>query len=218
MKFAEKDNRQLQISILGDSISTYEYFNPVGYDVYYKGTKIKENELTNVNETWWMQVINGLGGELCVNNSYAGSFVYETCGFSISAERRCCALHNDKHEPDWVLVYAGTNDCLVGINPSDFYESYLRMLDRIINRYPHAKVFCATLTLGSKEKGMMTDWDISLLLPHNEAIKRAVKEERVVLVDLAENKTYFPSFDCVHPSKEGHQVLADIWLDCLKKM
>lgn len=131
MVFTEIKNKPIQISILGDSISTYEGFNPVRYDVYYKDDKLKENYLLNVNETWWMQVINGVGGELCVNNSYAGSFIFETCELSISAQQRCCMLHNDKHEPDWVLVYAGTNDCLAGINFNDFYVSYLKMLDRI---------------------------------------------------------------------------------------
>ena len=142
----------LQVSVLGVFISTYEGFNPVGYDVCYKGNQLKENGLMSVNETWWMQVINGLGGELCVNNSYAGSFVYETCELSISAEQRCHTLHNDNQEPDCILIYAGTNDCLAGINPSEFYESCLRMLDRVKNRYPQAKIFCATLTLGNKKE------------------------------------------------------------------
>ena len=218
MEIAEKKNRPLHVGILGDSISTYEKFNPIGYDVYYEDNRLKENGFTSVNETWWMQVINEFRGELCINNSYAGSFVLETCEFSISAQQRCCSLHNGKHEPDWILVYGGTNDCLAGINPGNFYESYLRMLDRMKNKYPHAKIFCATLMLGNKEKLPVTNRDCSLLLPYNEAIQRAVKGKQVNLVDLAKYKTYFFSLDGVHPNREGQRLLAEFWSDCLNKI
>ena len=61
-----------KVSILGDSISTYIGYNPRGYAVYYKDDKAYDNEINSVNDTWWKQVIDGLGGELCVNNSYSG--------------------------------------------------------------------------------------------------------------------------------------------------
>ena len=65
---------------------------------------------------------------------------------------------------------------------------------------------------------MMTDRDISLLLPYNEAIKRAVKEKQADLVDLAKYKMYFLSLDGVHPNMEGHRLLAALWLDCLQSI
>ena len=49
--------------VLGDSISTYEGYTPasvVFYDSYFQ----RLTGVTSVNDTWWMQVINGLGGIL----------------------------------------------------------------------------------------------------------------------------------------------------------
>lgn len=71
--------------------------------------------------------------------------------------------------------------------------------------------------LGNKEKCTLTDQDYSLLLPYNEAIKRAVKEKQVDLVDLAKYKMYLLSLDGVHPNMEGHRLFAGLWLDCLQK-
>lgn len=209
-------NVPLQISILGDSISTYEGFNPVGFDVYYKGNKLKENNLNDVNQTWWMQVIRALGGELCINNSYAGSFVYETCEFSVSANQRCCALHNGDNAPNVILVYAGTNDCLSAIDENDFYDSYLTMLKRLRNRYPRAEIFCATLLIGNKENSIMTNQDFFLFKLYNNLIRKAVTANQVGLVELAKYKEYYPALDGVHPTKEGHELLADFWLNCLR--
>lgn len=64
-----------KISIVGDSISTYEGFNPYGYPVYYKDDRAYDNEISSVDDTWWKQVIDAVDGELCVNNSFSGSLV-----------------------------------------------------------------------------------------------------------------------------------------------
>ena len=41
----------MYISILGDSISTYEGYNPIGYQVFYQYEKLIKNNLTNVADT-----------------------------------------------------------------------------------------------------------------------------------------------------------------------
>lgn len=53
---------KLKISILGDSISTYAGYNPPCYPVYYKDDKAYENDIVSVNDTWWKQVIDAVGG------------------------------------------------------------------------------------------------------------------------------------------------------------
>lgn len=206
----------MYVSVLGDSISTYEGYNPVGYNVFYKEYKLTENDLMDVKDTWWMQVIKEIGGTLCVNNSFSGSYVYETCEFSISAKERCQALHDENHEPDVILIYAGINDCIGGIPVTDFYNSYAAMLKRINERYPEARVFCSTITIGAKEKSSMTDHVYSLLLPHNNAIKKAAYENRAEVIDLVEYKEYYSANDYTHPNKEGHHLLAEQWLGKLK--
>ena len=78
-----------KISIMGDSISTYEGYNPPHYHVYYTLQMAKANGLQSVKDTWWQQVIDGLGGELCVNNSYSGSVVAGMGVKPACSEQRC---------------------------------------------------------------------------------------------------------------------------------
>lgn len=104
-----------KISILGDSISTYEGFNPFGYHVYYKEDRLYDNEIESVNDTWWKQVINAVGGELCINNSYSGSLVAGLAASSACTNERCSRLH-DETVPDMILIYIGTNDRGFGID------------------------------------------------------------------------------------------------------
>ena len=42
-----------KLSILGDSISTYNGYIPSGYDNFYPS-----GDVDNVNKTWWMSLIN----------------------------------------------------------------------------------------------------------------------------------------------------------------
>ncbi len=73
--YSKKVKSNFKISIIGDSISTYPGYNPYNYPVYYKDDRAYDNEIRSVEDTWWKQVIDSVGGELCVNNSYSGSLV-----------------------------------------------------------------------------------------------------------------------------------------------
>ncbi len=207
----------MRVSILGDSISTYEGYNPVGYNVFYNAERIAEYHLTDVNDTWWMKVINGLKGELCVNNSFSGSTVYEFSEFSISAKERCQALHTSDIEPDVILVYAGTNDCLAKISIATFFNDYDKMLKRIKERYKKAKVFCATLTMGAIQEGEMNENIYFLLKSHSNAIQKACKDNQVQVIDLLKYKKVYSANDYTHPNKEGHSLISKLWIEELKK-
>ena len=66
------------ISILGDSISTFAGYIPVadGFNLAHKTRYPQDNLLTDVNETWWMQVIHQLDAKLGINDSWASTEVY----------------------------------------------------------------------------------------------------------------------------------------------
>ena len=208
----------MNISILGDSISTYEGYNPIGNNVFYNLEKIKEYGLTNVNDTWWMKVISALNGKLCVNNSFSGSTVYEFSEYSISAKERCQALHTQYDDPDIILVFAGTNDCLAKIPINDFYKAYDKMLKRIKERYKNAKIFCSTLTMGALKEDVMPENIYSILLSHSDAIKKTCEENEVFIVDLLKYKKTYSANDYTHPNKEGHALIAKFWLDEIKNI
>ncbi|MBQ8141481.1 MAG: hypothetical protein IJ038_07295 [Clostridia bacterium] len=102
-----------KVSILGDSISTYQgvsnntsYNSTIGSNAIY----YRSDRLPSPDNTYWGRLIKDTGMTLCVNNSYSGSKVYET-DVASSAVHRANQLHNNSGEkPDVVLVYLGTND------------------------------------------------------------------------------------------------------------
>ena len=100
----------MMVSILGDSISTYEGFNPEGYAVFYDKRVQLLNGLDSVYDTWWAKVNQSLKAYLCVNNSYSGSTVSGVEFPSAGSDVRCSGLHTPLHQPDLILIYLGFND------------------------------------------------------------------------------------------------------------
>lgn len=143
---------KLKISIFGDSIFTYAGYNPPCYPVYYKDDKAYENDIASVNDTWWKQVIDAVGGELCVNNSFSDSLVFGNVSSSACSEDRCLGVHNTD-KPDIILVYIGTNDGGYRVELQKFYDAYCTMLKRLKKNYPADKIVCATLLLGYRKDG-----------------------------------------------------------------
>lgn len=216
-----------KISILGDSISTYLGYNPYGYSVYYKEDKLYDNELESVNDTWWKQVIDGMEGELCVNNSYSGSLVAGIVDTSGCSVERCFGLHKNS-PPDIILIYMGTNDRGFEINlgmntPNDtmgFYGAYRTMLSRIKTNYPTARIVCGTLLMAYKKDTNADDYDRFMREDgrYNEAIRLAAKEEGCLLADIALSGERYESLDYCHPTKKGHKTMAELWLKQLNAL
>ena len=110
------------ISILGDSISTFAGYIPVadGFNLAHKTRYPQDNLLTDVNETWWMQVINQLNAKLGINDSWASTEVYnyidEEVNSSSDGTKACMAstirIQNlgSNGTPDVILFFGGTND------------------------------------------------------------------------------------------------------------
>lgn len=144
------------ISILGDSISTYVGYVPTGNEVFYNGSN---GEITDVSLTWWQSLITSLGLNLCLNNSWSGSRVTTTGGDeSAGCMSRCENLHNDTTNPDIIMVYIGINDFNNNVQigsyngsqsfpttTTTFREAYAIMLNKILTKYVNAKVYVCTL-------------------------------------------------------------------------
>lgn len=98
------------ISILGDSISTFDGCNPEGFAVYYQGDRCTQTGVLAPGDTWWYQVIEHLGGTLLANSAFSGSLV-EGAGFPAGSSReRIEALACGSAQPDIVIVFMGIND------------------------------------------------------------------------------------------------------------
>ena len=104
-----------RISIMGDSLSTYEGYNPAGFAVHYEKEMLQYNGFTSVEETWWMKVIRHLDGELCVCDVYSGSRVSGEGFPAANSKERVEALSKEGLIPDCILVYIGFNDFGYGV-------------------------------------------------------------------------------------------------------
>lgn len=168
----------MNISILGDSISTFSSCNPAGYQVYYRGERCEQTGVLTPEDTWWAQVAARLNGRILANGSFSGSRV-EGDGFPAGcSKKRVAALACNGMVPDMVIVFMGINDYGWGglsaqslrrdISPGHadsnsrpgeagnaspvaltrFSHAYRLMLQRIRASYPQAIVWCCTLCPG----------------------------------------------------------------------
>ena len=108
------------ISILGDSISTFAGYIPVadGFNLEHLSRYPQDNLLTDVNETWWMQVISELDAKLGINDSWRGATVSGAVPVTTGTTGENAAMGNltrvqnlgANGTPDIILFYGGTND------------------------------------------------------------------------------------------------------------
>lgn len=148
------------LSILGDSISTFDGWIPEGYYDFFP-----VQGLTDVGQTWWKMVLDDTGMSLCINGSSSGS----TCAgdsLGTSDPQHGCSnfringlAGSDGSSPDIIIVYMGTNDLIKDIpigdndgtrqveegNIENFSDAYSLILDKLHARYPNARIFCCNL-------------------------------------------------------------------------
>lgn len=172
---AENKYYKKRFSILGDSISTLDGFNPAGFNVFYTGENCTKLGVGRFEDTWWGQIIDFFGGELLVNNSWSGSRVSRMPNAdglfpSGCSDERTGNLHVNDTVPDVIIVYLGTNDWGYGVSPepkrvvffdektgmhvdgmetpneSVFSYAYGLMIKKLRVNYPDAEIWCCTLS------------------------------------------------------------------------
>ena len=107
---------QLKISIMGDSYSTFEgYMSPSTNLSWYAGKdggeRAKQNDVKQVEHTWWHLLTSDPAYTLERNNSYSGSTICHT-GYrkqDFSDRSFITRVHN-LGQPDIILLFGGTND------------------------------------------------------------------------------------------------------------
>lgn len=118
------------VSVLGDSISTYAgYINKENSTTTKNGNFYSSDKLASVNDTYWMQVINSLNMNFCVNNSWSGTTLTGSGDIDqdgvAGGYNRANQLHDDTVSnnpnnevinPDIILLNMGINDCSLGIS------------------------------------------------------------------------------------------------------
>ena len=222
------------ISIMGDSISTFEGWIPVddGHNLNHRKRYPQSNLFDDVRLTWWHMLITNLGAKLGVNDSWAGSMVSNTATTNsgdlgpdacMSSVTRITNLGSNG-TPDLIFFYGGTNDAARNVpmgtfDPSKFQQvdlttttwstfadAYAVAIMRMQYYYPDAKIIAMTPT-----------WTTSYYTPQrlNEVakmIEEVCDYYGVPVVDLRkcginQNNLDKTLGDGIHPSALGMEMI-----------
>lgn len=222
-----------QFSILGDSISTLNGYNPKGYAVFYGEENCERSGVKEMKDTWWGKLIDFFGGELLVNNSWSGSRVTrlpnsDSLFPSGCSDERTSALHINSIEPDVIIVYLGTNDWGFGVelegsrllsdesNMQYFSSAYETMLSKIKKNYPDAEIWCCTLNTTFMSSNPAFQFPLLSVSEHigehNQIIKSIADRNNCKIIDLYSYHIPYDSIDGSHPNANGMNTLATLMI------
>lgn len=194
------------VSILGDSISTYKSHIPDGYSAFYP---YPTADFGDVNQTWWMRVINNLGMKFHKNNSYSGSCVSTGTGSSgTTNDARLKELLKGTTAPDIILILMGANDCgSSNVSLSTFKDSYKIMLDKIKVLCPDSEIYLINL----QTSGL---YELDEQEKYNAVIGEYAEQYNLPLVDISNlyTKDTYKDYvvDSCHPNKAGMIAMSDL--------
>ena len=220
------------VSILGDSISTFEGYVPTGDGVNLSHESFyPRRSVRRVENTWWVQVIDGLDARLGVNESWSGSRVLNTMegnqgnlgeDAAMASMTRIRNLGSNG-TPDIILFFGGTNDISFGspkgeFDPAQaptvaeltatrwetFAEAYTAAILRMQCLYPDAKIYAISPTENAAY------YDAARREEYVAVMKDICACYGVPFVDLTEaGFTTELLFDGTHPGAEGMKRIAD---------
>ena len=141
-----------KVSILGDSYSTYQGYNPEGYNPFYPDA---HNDVTRVDQTWWDLYIKTMGYQLEKNNSWGGTTICGTGYFKrdVSASNFISRVEM-LGDPDIIFLFGGTNDAWARSPIGEYqYADWTKedcmsfrpalacLLDKLQKTYPKATIY-----------------------------------------------------------------------------
>lgn len=223
------------VSILGDSISTYEGYQAEGCRIFFPNY----GEVEDVKDTWWRQVTDDLELTLLANSSSAGETVTGDSTGTDDPQCGCNEFHTDALAgpdgacPDRIIVYLGANDLLETVPLGDndgtrpveegeitaFSDAYTLLLDKLQKKYPSAQIYCCTLPhIG--DWGTQTPF-VELVnglglsaKDYGRVIARMAKAKGLPVIDLYHcgiqiKNMHEATSDGVHPTTVGMDYIAD---------
>ena len=211
------------VSILGDSISTYDGYNNNIFSntttsnnaVCYYNT-IKWDYMT-VNDTYWKQIIDITETRLLVNNAWSGSSIARQGGANRGVQLHDNYGYYEGKTPDIILVHYGTNDCRSQNDIVAFEKYYDEMIEAIKNEYSDAEIYLFTFPLYTEDI-FESDTAKETLINFNSIIRTTAEKYTCQLVDLYQLENYdLLSFDDVHPNKAGMDAITDTLYNVMYK-
>ena len=221
-----------RVSILGDSISTYAGFIPETHRPRYP----QDNLVTDVNNTWWMKVLNTLEATLGVNDSWAGSTVSNHRDFNEkdfgpdAAMASYTRIRNlgSKGTPNLIFFFGGTNDAgkMVEKGSADnaflpdpesykwnsFADAYREALARLRELHPNAEIIAMTPSFSNGY------YDNERLSEFADLIIEICRRENIKCVDLRKSGITFDMLpDGLHPNADGMDRIYRAVINILEK-
>ena len=226
------------VSILGDSISTFAGYIPEadGKNLAHRPRYPQDNLLTDVNDTWWMKLINALEAKLGVNDSWAGSTVsnfrdHNEKDFGPDAAMASLTrIRNlaSNGVPDLVLFFGGTNDAgkmiekgsfdrahdpdLAASKWGSFADAYSEAILRLRHFYPDAEIVAVSPSISGGY------YDNERLSEFADLAQEICTYYGIKCVDLRRSGLKFEMLpDTLHPNAEGMECIYRSVLDKLKE-
>ena len=220
----------VRVGIMGDSISTFKDWIPSNFRTFYPKTAGNGNSLTDVEQTWWHQLIYSLmpDATLDANLSYSASLVTKINDDSARDDwpfPNRCSLYED---PDIVILHGGTNDRGVSrgfmvplgtydydvpvddLDITSFRSAYIKTIRQLQANYPGVKiVFIINKVLYVENTTDETKNYIKLA----ESIQEIADHYGLPVVSLRD--VSFTTLDGLHPDPAGALVIANEVYDCL---
>lgn len=228
------------ISILGDSISTFAGYIPIadGFNLEHYARYPQANLFSDVEHTWWMQVLTTLDANLGINESWRSTEVgniydvevnsgYEGTKACMASTTRIQNLGSNG-TPDVILFYGGTNDITQRRNVGTFdpsiapaevdltsvkwdtvAEAYVTAIMRMQYYYPDAEIVAMLPTFTYKNTNAVIE-------EYNSVFAKICKHYNVNYIDLRDcGITTADLPDGTHPDEIGMDYITAAVLDAL---
>ena len=196
-----------KVSILGDSYSTFKDYNPEGYAPFYPDAN---NDVKDVEQTWWSLFIKAKGYQLEKNNSWGGTTICGTGYFGMDSSASAFTSRVDLlGNPDIIFLFGGTNDAWSGAPVGEYqYADWTKedcksfrpalacLLDMLQKRYPKATIYSILNSELREEIG--------------ESMREVCKHYNVQLIELHDIDKQNG-----HPSIAGMQSICDQLLEAI---
>ncbi|MCQ2334553.1 MAG: SGNH/GDSL hydrolase family protein [Paludibacteraceae bacterium] len=198
-----------RVTIFGDSYSTFEgWLTPATNESWYWSEnspyRDKNNDVTRVEQTWWWQVIEHMGWQLEMNNSYSGStvgyFGYQNMNYQ---PRSFNTRVQNLGEPDVILSCCITNDSWTGEQLGDYQYANWTENDMWYFRPAMARL-CATLRLNYPQAKVLFILNTQLKPEFCESMRIICRHYGFPLLELHDIDKQDG-----HPSQKGHAAFAD---------
>ena len=227
------------ISILSASTSTFAGYIPEadGFNLAHRSRYPQDNLLTDVHDTWWMQLIDKLDAKLGINDSWAGSTVsnfQDTNSGDLGPDAAMASLTRIQNlgangTPDVILFFGAGNDMGRGVTvgsfdpttaPTEvdltarkwnsFAEAYVAAIMRLQHFYPDSEIVMMTTY-------PMPSYVTAAKLDRYGPVIQAICEHYgVKYVDLQDSGVTFDMLpDNIHPNAEGMDYITADVLDTL---